>query len=51
LQNDLPEDAEVLVTLIPEDDAQFWLHAGEVSLKAVWDNPEDEVYSRLLESW
>lgn len=27
----------------------FWLNASEVSLNAIWDNPEDDVYAELLE--
>ena len=46
---DLPEGAKVLVTLLPEEEASFWLHASEPSLGAIWDNTEDDVYAQLLE--
>jgi hypothetical protein len=46
---ELPEGANVLVTLLPDAEAEFWLHASQVSLDAVWDNPEDDVYGKLLE--
>jgi hypothetical protein len=46
---DLPEGARVLVTVLPEDDNQFWLHASEKSLASIWDNAEDDAYAQLLE--
>ena len=46
---ELPEGANVLVTLLPDEEAEFWLHASQVSLDALWDNPEDDVYGKLLE--
>jgi hypothetical protein len=45
---ELPEGASVLVTLIPEQEGDFWLHASQTSLDAVWNNPEDDVYAELL---
>ncbi len=46
----LPEGAQVLVTLLPDDEeARFWQGATRMSLDAVWDNAEDEVYAELLE--
>ena len=47
-QMDLPEGSKVLVTLLPDGETEFWLHAGQVSLDKIWDNPEDDVYARLL---
>ena len=47
-QTDLPEGAKVLVTLLPDDETEFWLHTSQVSLDAIWDNTEDDVYARLL---
>ncbi len=46
---ELPEGANVLVTLLPDEEAEFWLRASQVSLDALWDNPEDDVYGKLLE--
>jgi hypothetical protein len=43
---DLPDGTQVLVTVLPND---FLLRASEVSLNAIWDNPEDDVYAELLE--
>jgi hypothetical protein len=46
---ELPEGANVLVTLLPDDEAEFWSHTSQVSLDAIWDNSEDDVYGQLLE--
>lgn len=48
-QIDLPEGARVLITLLPDEETQFWLDASATSLDAIWDNPEDDVYAELLE--
>lgn len=45
---ELPEGVMVLVTVLPDDQAQFWVNASQTSLDAVWDNTEDDVYARLL---
>jgi hypothetical protein len=45
---ELPEGTRVLVTLLPDDEAEFWLSASQPSLDVVWDNPEDDVYAQLL---
>jgi len=47
-QVDLPEGMRVLVTLLPDEDADFWSSASQESLAAVWDNTEDDVYAELL---
>ena len=46
---DLPEGSKVLVPLLADEERQFWVQASRASLDAIWDNPEDEVYARLLE--
>ncbi|MBI2503232.1 MAG: antitoxin family protein [Candidatus Latescibacteria bacterium] len=46
---DLPEGSKVLVTLLSDEERQFWVQASRASLDAIWDNPEDEVYAQLLE--
>jgi len=45
----VPEGTRALVTLLPENDAGFWLAATESSLNGVWGNAEDDVYAELLE--
>ena len=39
--SELPEGAKVLVTLLPDAEAEFWLQASQTSLDRVWDNTED----------
>ena len=46
---ELPEGTRVLITLLPDDEAGFWIQASQVSLDAVWDNTEDDVYAQLLQ--
>lgn len=46
---DLPEGSRVLVTLLPDEDSQFWLHTSQRSVDKIWNNPEDDVYADLLE--
>ena len=47
-QIEIPDGARVLVTILPDDEDQFWLDASRVSLAAVWDNEEDNIYAQLL---
>ncbi len=47
---ELPEGVRVLVTVLPSDEAEFWLQASQISLDAVWDNTEDDVYAQLLQA-
>jgi hypothetical protein len=39
--SELPEGAKVLVTLLPDEEAEFWLQPSQTSLDRVWDNTED----------
>ncbi|MGF1935385.1 MAG: hypothetical protein RM347_013490 [Nostoc sp. ChiQUE02] len=45
---ELPEGIRVLVTLLPDDETEFWLQTSQTSLSSVWDNAEDDVYAELL---
>lgn len=45
----LPEGAKVLVTVLPNDEPEFWGDASQASLNKVWDNTEDDIYAELLE--
>ncbi|WP_254625692.1 hypothetical protein [Nostoc sp. TCL240-02] len=45
---ELPEGTRVLVTLLPDDETEFWLQSSQTSLSSVWDNAEDDVYAELL---
>ena len=44
----LPEGSKVLVTLLADEEAEFWFQASHASLEPIWDNPEDDVYAQLL---
>jgi len=46
---ELPEGTRVLVTLLPDDETEFWLQTSQVSLDTIWDNNEDNIYAQLLE--
>ena len=39
--SELPEGAKVLVTLLPDEEAEFWLQASQTSLDRVLENTED----------
>lgn len=45
---DLPEGARALVTLLPNEDEDFWLNVTQLSLAKVWDNAKDDVYESLI---
>jgi hypothetical protein len=46
---DLPEGARVLLTVLPDEETEFWLKPSQKSLDAVWNNDEDEIYAQLLQ--
>lgn len=46
---ELSEGQKVLVTLLSDEEAEFWQQASQKSLDEVWDNAEDDVYAQLLE--
>ena len=45
---EVPEGTRALVTLLPEEETDFWLAASAASAGAVWDNAEDDAYAELL---
>jgi hypothetical protein len=45
---ELPEGTRAIVTLLPDDETDFWLQSSQTSLDVIWDNTEDEVYAQLL---
>ena len=47
---DAPEGTRALVTLLVEDEADFWQAASSQSLDEVWDNAEDDIYGELLQT-
>ena len=46
---EIPEGTKVLVTILPNNEAEFWRNASQQSLDKVWHNSEDNVYAKLLE--
>jgi hypothetical protein len=44
----VPDGTRILVTILPDDENEFWLKASQTSLAAVWDNDEDDIYAQLL---
>lgn len=47
---ELPEGSKLLVTVLADEEAGFWRDASRASLDRIWDNPEDDVYARLLDA-
>lgn len=45
----LPEGARLLVTILPDDEVEFWERVSQRSVAEVWDNLEDDVYAELLQ--
>ena len=45
----LPEGAKILLTILQDDQNDFWMGASQSSLAKIWDNPEDDIYEQLLE--
>lgn len=43
----IPEGTRILVTILPDEESEFWLKASQTSLAAVWDNDEDDIYAQL----
>ena len=46
----LPDGAYVLVTVLQEDEREFWQQASESAIRRVWDNAEDDIYAELLKA-
>jgi len=44
-----PEGTRALVTLLVEDENNFWQAASFALLDEIWDNEEDDVYVEILE--
>ena len=45
---ELPEGSKAIVTILSDEDGDFWLSATAETLKETWDNEEDDVYAELL---
>jgi hypothetical protein len=46
---ELVDGTRLLVTVLRDEDRQFWLGVSQHSLAAIWDNTEDDIYAELLE--
>ena len=44
---ELPEVTRVLITVLPDDETEFWLQTSQVSLDTIWDNNEDDIYAEI----
>jgi hypothetical protein len=42
-----PEGAELIVTILPQKEADFWVKASQCSLTQIWGNSENDVYAEL----
>jgi len=47
---ELREGARLLVTVVADEEADFWMAASQPSLDAVWGNSDDDVYEELLQA-
>jgi len=47
---ELRDGQRVLITILTDEDSNFWLNAMSASLDAIWDNEQDDVYAELLET-
>jgi hypothetical protein len=45
---ELSEGVRVLVTVLPDDEAEFWQQASQTAPDAVWNNAKDDIYAQLL---
>ncbi len=43
----LPKGAKVKVTLLANDETEFWIQSSQMALDVVWDNSDDDVYAQL----
>jgi len=44
----LPDGTKAMVTILSDDDIEFWMSASEDSLDEIWNNKEDDIYAELL---
>jgi hypothetical protein len=47
-QIEVADGTRVLVTILPDNEVDFWIQTSQLSLDAVWNNDEDDVYAQLL---
>lgn len=44
----LIDGAQVLVTVLTDEEQSFWQAASSSALERMWDNDEDDIYAELL---
>ena len=44
----IPDGAQLLVTVLTDEDQMFWQGASESSLTSIWENSDDDIYAELL---
>ncbi len=44
----LAEGVPLLVTVLTQDETDFWLASSQTALNRIWDNAEDDIYAELL---
>jgi hypothetical protein len=47
---DVVEGSELLITILPQEETEFWMRASNSSLDQVWANTEDDIYAELLKA-
>jgi hypothetical protein len=45
----IDEDKKDLASSEEKEEADFWLKLTERAFKKIWDNPQDDVYNKLLD--
>ena len=45
---ELRNGQRVLVTIVADEEDEFWLAAAGPVLNAIWNNEEDDIYAELL---
>ena len=45
---EISDGSRILVTVLREEDTEFWQNASQSALDQVWDNHEDDIYAELL---
>jgi hypothetical protein len=44
----IPEGSRLLITVMSNNEGDFWPKTAEALLKKIWNNTEDDVYEKLL---
>ncbi len=44
----IPEGSKLIITIIDDNEKEFWVSASNENLKDIWNNPQDDIYEELL---